>query len=149
MRDGVDQRVVFAPAEAGNSTGGCVERLADSVAAGLDFGKNIGGLELLQILRGMSDLDGLIAMQDSMAEGLVAGSDSGELDRNHLVVEQCEQPAHRANEAFRLAWAPVHILGPVKRGEFFGKLSGKDSGRGLPFAENLGGNVFAFGGGGF
>ncbi len=60
-----------------------------------------------------------------------AGGDAAELEGNDLVIEQGDQPAHGTHEALGLAGTPVHILGPVERGDFLGDEFGEKVERGL------------------
>src|SRR5215469_10090753 len=65
-------------------------------------------------------------MQHAMAAAGVAGRNPGDLERNNLRTEQSDDPAHRADGALRFAFAPVHVLGPVKGKGFLWHLGGKD-----------------------
>ena len=57
--------------------------------------------------------------QQAMAARGFAGGDAEDFQRNHLLIEHGDQPAHGADEEFS-ALAPVHILWPVQAGNFFG-----------------------------
>src|SRR5262249_28517461 len=44
----------------------------------------------------------------------------------NIGVEHGDKPAHRAYEALWLAGTPVHILGPIDRGQLLGQRSGQN-----------------------
>src|ERR1700751_3811657 len=59
------------------------------------------------------------------------------------LVEQGHQPAHRAHEDLT-ALAPVHILGPVKTGDFFWQSFCEYLGGGTTFTSDRGAYIFSF-----
>ena len=79
-----------------------------------------------------------------MAFAGMAGANARELQRHNFAVEQRNQPAHRTHEALRRLAAPVHALGPVNAGDFFGQRLGKDLGRRTTFLLHRRTEVFAF-----
>jgi len=77
-----------------------------------------------------------------------ARGDSAEFNGNDFVIEEGDEPAHGTNETLRLAGTPVHTLGPVKRGDFFGHEFGEKLEGGAAFANDVGGNILTLGRGG-
>jgi hypothetical protein len=55
--DGVDQRMVFAPACVGDCARHVVQRLANLVAAHFDVGQNVFAFELREVAVGRDDLE--------------------------------------------------------------------------------------------
>ena len=98
VHDGVEQRLVFAPARAGNGAGGGVESLANRVLA-LGGG---GGDEVLRkrvgVVRGLVDFD-RAAGKNAMASLVLPALMPPNSTRNDLAVEQRDHPAHRTHEA--------------------------------------------------
>ncbi len=145
---GVEQRFVFAPTRAGNSTGGGVKGLADTMLA---LGGS-GGNEILRqrcgVIRGLVDFD-CAAGENAVAFAGAARDDASEFDRDDLGVQERDHPAERADEALGGFAAPVHALGPVDSGDFFGQQLGQDFGGGATFLLYGGGEIFTLGVGDF
>ncbi len=145
MGDGFDQRLVFAPARAGDGAGGGVQCLAYALTALGDVDDNFGGAESLRVVAGGGDGDRGFSVQDAMAAGDAAGGDAGDFERNDFRVEQGHDPAHGPHKALGLGGAPVHVLGPVEREGFFRQFGGENFRRGAAGALDGGADVFAFG----
>ena len=54
-----------------------------------------------------------------MSTRTIASLYSGVFEGKRLVVEQGDDPAHRTHKSLGLARPPIHVLGPVKRIQFF------------------------------
>ena len=79
-----------------------------------------------------------------MAARDVARLDSVKFQWNSLVVQHRNQPAHRPHEPLcRLA--PIHVLRPIDRRNFLGKIFGQNVGRAPAFFGDFRGQIFALG----
>ena len=70
-----------------------------------------------------------------MSARSLAGCDAEQFQRHDLLIKHRHQPAHRTNEHFS-ALAPVHILRPIERGDFFGQSLGQNLGGGAAFSRD-------------
>ncbi len=119
MEDGIDERLVFAPARAGDGARGLVEGLADFLFSLGDVDDDVGRAQCFGVGRRLVDDDRRVPVKYAMAAAGVAGGDAGDFERDDGGVEQCDDPADGADEALGLAGAPVHVLGPVEGEDFF------------------------------
>src|SRR5208337_4752264 len=82
-----------------------------------------------------------LTSDDAVSAGSLAGRNTEQFHWYDLVIKHRHQPPHWTHEDFP-ALAPIHIFGPVERGDFPGKSFGKNLGGGAAFALNGGRQVF-------
>src|SRR5207248_2076176 len=78
-----------------------------------------------------------------MSTRTIASLYSGVFEGKRLVVEQGDNPAHRTHKSLGLARPPIHVLGPVKRIQFFRQSFNQNVPSASPFPQHSGGEVFA------
>ncbi len=138
---GVEQRLVFAPARAGNGASGGVESLANLLFSLLAT-EDPGFLQRLDIWgSGAGNRDRSVG-QNSMSARLVSGANAIELQRDDVAIEHGHQPAHRTHEALA-GLAPVHVLRPVNGCDLFGQGLGQNFSGRAPLLPDYRGQVLA------
>ena len=106
---------------------------------------HFGAPKRIGVLACFADLNGSFTMQDAMAAAGIASGDSGDGQRYNSGIEQGDEPADGADEAFGLGDAPVHVLGPIDSEDFLGQLSSQQLGGGAAFALHCCADVLTLG----
>ncbi len=140
--DGVEQRLVFTPAGAGNGAGGNVEIFTDALLALGCAGDDRSLGQRGDVVRRHADGQRTVR-QNAMAFAGAAGANAGKLQRHHFAVQQRDQPAHRAHEALGRLAAPVHVLRPVNAGNLFRQCLRQNVGSGAAFFLHGRGQILA------
>ena len=145
IHDRIEQRFIFSPARAGNRACRGIESLSNLVLA-LTAAQHLRRSQALEIYRTCLRNRHRAIAQNPMSARSLPCPNAVKLQRNRLPIEHRDQPAYRTHEAL-VGLLPVHILGPVNGGEFFGQALGENLSRAAAFFRDLGGDVFALGGG--
>ncbi len=125
MQYRLDERLVFAPARAGDGASGLVEGLADGLAALCRINDDEGFAQHFGVVLRSANHDRRFAVQHAVAAAGVAGGDACDFERNDGRVKQSDDPADGAHKALGLAGAPVHVFGPIEGEDFLGQIGGQ------------------------
>src|SRR5262249_40486698 len=128
----------------GNGSGGSIKHLPDAVFAFSGPSQDMRSPQFLRVRRRPRN-ERILRPQDAMPPRLFAGFDSRVLERNDFALKHGNDPANGTYKSFWLSRAPIHVLGPVERSDFFGQILSQHLSGTPPLLCDCGSEVIAFG----